>query len=370
MATGARAAVFQSERATEWAGLRPHRVRSFPSRHRLSHRQRAFAALAVSATLSATAACGKSSPPPAPAPSSAAEPEIAPYPTSRPVGTVVAVGDTPEGLVVDGSGEAVVALRHPDAIALVPLDGAHNVRRILTPGRARHLRLTTPAGPLLLPGEDTNVLYEVTLPAGRILARYPTLKQPHDAVAAGGKIWVTDELAGKISILGATSRSLRAGIQPGGLDTAGGRVAVADVRGNRLYVYDVKGEKQVAVLPAGAGPTHVVQVGPTMVAVADTRGNEVLLYGLDGTPRLLSRLALPGGPYGLAADPSRHRLWVTLSGRNQVVRVEVNRTSLRATSVRLNTVQQPNSVAVDRSTGDVVVAGATKNGSLQLLGPQ
>ncbi len=137
----------------------------------------------------------------------------------------------------------------------------------------------------------------------------------------------------------------------------------------RLYVYDVKTERQIAVLPAGAGPTHVERVGPTTVAVADTRGSAILLYDLSGRPRQVFRLPLPGGPYGLAADPARHRLWVALSGRNQLVRIDVDGSRLRATSVRYATVQQPNSVAVSAATGELVVAGATPKGTLQLVNP-
>jgi DNA-binding beta-propeller fold protein YncE len=155
------------------------------------------------------------------------------------------------------------------------------------------------------------------------------------------------------------------------LDTAAGRVAVADVRGNALYVFDVKTQKRVAVLPAGAGPTHVVRVGPSTVAVADTRGNAVLLYDLSGHPRQVFRLSLPGGPYGLAADPSRDRLWVALSGRNELVQVDVDVDDLRlrTTGIRIPTVQQPNSVAVSPTTGTLIVAGATEGGTLQILKP-
>jgi DNA-binding beta-propeller fold protein YncE len=188
-------------------------------------------------------------------------------------------------------------------------------------------------------------------------------------VEAGGESWVTDELAGRISILGGSGggKSLPAGLQPGGLDTAGGRVAVADVRGNALYVFDVKSQRQVAVLAAGAGPTHVVHVGPTTVAVADTRGDAILLYDLSGHPRLLDRLPMAGGPYGLAADPGHHRLWVALSGRNQLVAIDIAGTRLRATSVRLATVQQPNSVAVSAATGELVVVGATPRGAVEFI---
>jgi YVTN family beta-propeller protein len=186
-----------------------------------------------------------------------------------------------------------------------------------------------------------------------------------------GHIWVTDELAGKLSVIdpgtGKATKTLAAGVQPGGLGAAGDRVAVADVRGKQLYVYDARTLRHVATLPAGAGPTHVVQVGPTMVAVADTRGNAVLLYDLQGKPKLLARLALAGGPYGLAADLARHVLWVALPGRNQLVKVNVSSKALADTDVRIPTVQQPNSVAVSAESGAVAVAGATTHGLLQLL---
>jgi hypothetical protein len=304
----------------------------------------------------------------APPSKTAAEPETAAAPTVTPAGTVIAVGDTPEGLVVDDpSGLAVAALRHPDSLALVSLSGAHQVRLVATPGRARHLRLLAPGGPLLFPAEDTNELIELALPAATVISKVPTRRQPHDAVEAGGRIWITDELAGTVTSIGAGGRTLPSGLQPGGLAAAAGRVAVADVRGNRLYVFDAKSQQQIAVLPAGAGPTHVVQVNATTVAVADTRGNAVLLYALDGKPRMVARLALAGGPYGLAADAARHHLWVALSGRNQLVRLDVQDNRLVRSSVTLPTVQQPNSVAVSEATGEIVVAGATPKGQLQLV---
>ena len=68
------------------------------------------------------------------------------------------------------------------------------------------MRLAAPGGPLLLPGEDANALFEVALLKGTITARYPTGRQPHDAVEVDGQVWVTDELAGRISILGGVGR--------------------------------------------------------------------------------------------------------------------------------------------------------------------
>ena len=318
--------------------------------------------------------CGGSAKPAGSPPSkTAAEPETAPAPSVAPAGVVIPVGDTPEGLVVDDPSKlAIAALRRPDSLALVSLTGTHQVRLVATPGRARHLRLLAPGGPLLFPAEDTDQLIELALPAATVISRTPTRKQPHDAVEAGGRVWITDELAGTVTSLGAGGRTLKAGLQPGGLAAAAGRVASADVRGNRLYVFDARTQRQVAVLPAGAGPTHVVQVDATTVAVADTRGDAVLLYALDGKPRMIARLPLAGGPYGLAADPARHQLWVALSGRNQLVRLDLvldkaGVAKLVRSNVTLPTVQQPNSVAVSTITGEVVVAGATKKGNLQLI---
>jgi DNA-binding beta-propeller fold protein YncE len=300
--------------------------------------------------------------------SPAAEPETAAAPSSRPAGTVISIGDTPEGVVVDDVTHlAVVALRRPDELAFVDLR-TRAIRRVTVPGRARHLRLARPGGPVLLPGEDSDVLAEIGLPQGTVLSSVHTRRQPHDAVAAGNRIWVTDELAASVSAIGPGGRTLPGPVQPGGLAAAGGRVAAADVRGNKLYVYDATSLTQVAVLPAGEGPTHVVEAGGSKVLVADSRGDAVLLYDLAGAPRLLDRLPLAGGPYGLAADLRRGRVEVALSGRNLLVGVDVVGDKLQLDPAPAQpTMQQPNSVAVDEATGHVVVAGATPKGELQLL---
>jgi len=78
------------------------------------------------------------------------------------------------------------------------------------------------------------------------------------------------------------------------------------------------------------------------------------------------RLFLPGGPYGVAVDPGRLRLWVTLPGRNEVVELPAH--GRPHVVARHPTVRQPDSVAVDASTGQAVVTGRT-DGVLQLVTP-
>ncbi len=104
--------------------------------------------------------------------------------------------------------------------------------------------------------------------------------------------------------------------------------------------------------------------------VADTRGDAILVFATDAGSRPLARagrFALPHGsaPYGLALDPVRRRLWVTLTARNELVSLPVD--GRAGPTRRLPTVQQPDAVAVDSALGTVAVTGRAQ-GVLQLIG--
>jgi DNA-binding beta-propeller fold protein YncE len=99
--------------------------------------------------------------------------------------------------------------------------------------------------------------------------------------------------------------------------------------------------------------------------VSDTRGDALLVFEVSPSVRQIARLELPGSPYSVAYDARRDRVWVTLTGRNEVV--EIDATASPPTVLnRLPTVRQPNTVAVDAGTGRVFVTG-TADGVLQLL---
>ena len=166
------------------------------------------------------------------------------------------------------------------------------------------------------------------------------------------------------------SHDSRGPIQPGGVGAVGSRAGVVDVRGALLYVYDAASLTAVGTVPAGNGPTHAVPDGSGRLVVADTRGDALLTYdlgGASGPVRQVGRQPLPGKPYGLAVDETRHQLWVALSATNVLVRFRVEAGGLRELA-RYPTVRQPNSLAVDESTGAVDVAGGT-DGDLQILAP-
>ncbi|MBJ7472513.1 MAG: hypothetical protein JHD16_14500, partial [Solirubrobacteraceae bacterium] len=79
---------------------------------------------------------------------------------------------------------------------------------------------------------------------------------------------------------------------------------------------------------------------------------------------LSRRVYVAGAPYGVATDETRKRLWVTLTARNELVEFGLH--GRPHILQRIPTVRQPNSVAVDPESGDVLVAGRTE-GQLQLL---
>lgn len=312
-----------------------------------------FAVAAVAA-----AGCGSSAELPP-----AAEPAASPPLTRAPAGKVVRIGGNPEGIAADPrTGLVAIGVRNPDALLLV--DGASRriVRRVRLPESPRHLQLARAGGPVLVPAERANELVRVPLPRGPISrARVGTF--PHDASAEGGRVFVADERADSLSVLEGrrTVATLDAPVQPGGLASADGRVAVVAVRERALEVFDARSLRSLGKAPAGVGPTHVVTLGGRFYVV-DTAGGALLEFGLEPGLTLRSRFALRGSPYGVAVDPVRRRIWVTLTALNRVVELSDDGRALR----RFPTVRQPNAVAVDSRSGRVFLASRT-DGELQVI---
>lgn len=294
----------------------------------------------------------------------AAEPPVSPPLARAPAGTTFDVGSEPEGLVVNGDIAAVVT-RDPSALTQVSLDDQAVTRRTPLPATARHLAVASPGGPVLIPVEQSDELIEAQLGGDRTRS-IAVGDHPHDAVAAGGRIFVGDEFSDQVTVLdhGHAIASLDAAEQPGGLAATDGYVVVVAVAERVLGIYDATNLREVAELGAGEGPTHVVATGGR-AWVADTDGDRIVAYAVDGHPRLLASAAPGGSPYGLAIDPRRMRLWVTLPDRNQVVAFDVTGARPRELG-RYPTLRQPNSVAVDERDGSAVIAGRAA-GKLELI---
>ncbi len=100
---------------------------------------------------------------------------------------------------------------------------------------------------------------------------------------------------------------------------------------------------------------------------ADTRGDAIRVFDPLPAPREVAAVAQPGGPYGIAYDAARDRLWVASSGTNEVVGYDMSQPAPREIR-RFSTVQNPYSVGVDSQTGRLVVAGVTA-AALQVVEP-
>jgi DNA-binding beta-propeller fold protein YncE len=283
----------------------------------------------------------------------------------------VPVGAAPEGVVADPQTHIVaVGVRDPFALTLLDATTGAVLRKVALPGALRHLQLAGPGGPVLVPDEGSNRLLRVALPGGEITSQVITGVVPHDATqAANGTVFVANELGHSVvAVRGDQVVHTFTGVtQPAGLASAGNLVGLVDVRENTLTVYDAQRLQQVAELPAGAGPTHVVADKRGHLAVIDTRGGAVLLYELQPTIRQVGRVELPGTPYGVAYDPVRDRLWVTLTGLNEVIGLNLDPNAV-VSATPLPTVRQPNTVAVDSSTGRLFVTG-TAEGVLEIIEP-
>jgi DNA-binding beta-propeller fold protein YncE len=285
---------------------------------------------------------------------------------------VVTVAGEPEGVAVDTDGLVAVNVHAPDGLVLFDIAHPTQARFVPLPGSARHLELAGPTGPLLVPEESADRLVEVALPSGALVASVPVGRQPHDAAAAdGGRVFVGDELANTVDVVEAdgTTKVVAAPLQPGGVAASpdGSTVVVVGVRGRRITAYRSDGVA-IGTANCGAGPTHVVAGDGGLFWVLDTNGGAVLAFrvGANG-PVQVARLPVGGRPYGVAYDGRRHTLWVTLTAMNQLMGLQLHGASV-VRRVVYATVRQPNTVAIDAATGELVVTGSGSPGALELIG--
>lgn len=298
-------------------------------------------------------------------------PEESSPPAPEPAGRVVEVGNEPEGIVADPeTGLVAVGLRNPNELALVDGSSGEVVRDVELPASPRHLQLAAPGGPVLVPAESADSLVQVSLPEGEITAETTVGTSPHDAAAApDGRIFVGNEYGDNVSVVEGDSETekIETAQHPGGVAvTDDGLVGVVSVGELSLEVFDASTLESQGSVDAGEGPTHIVAGPENRFYVTDTSGDAILVYEARPKPEQIGSVSLPGQPYGIAIDPERGHLWVTID--KYVVQYALEGDTLREIA-RYPTVSKPNTVAVDTASGRVFVAGRA-NGELQILDPQ
>ena len=140
--------------------------------------------------------------------------------------------------------------------------------------------------------------------------------------------------------------------------TQGNTAVVLDRGQTSVTTLNSDGTKPEQALRAGRGATTMAADTAGRVLVADTRGGELLVYGVD--PLILrQRFPVPDSPYGLAASGTPTGLvWVTQTEINTVIGYDLA-TGIPVEKVRYRTVQQPNTLAFDDTSGTLyVVSGA------------
>ncbi len=107
------------------------------------------------------------------------------------------------------------------------------------------------------------------------------------------------------------------------------------------------------------------------LAPTTTPGGAVFVERIDPQLAQVAKIDAPGKPYGLAYYAARRRLYVTLTASNLLRLIDVSDATKPRILGDVPTVQQPNSVAVDPRSGNVLVTGSDPDAGsgLQIVTP-
>jgi len=289
---------------------------------------------------------------------------VSPPTTVAPAGSVTPLTGTPTALAIAPEARLLaVAVAEPPSVLLYRLGDTDALTAPKT------VRLTAPAEALTVDGDallasvgKSGELVRITSdgkakPAATVsgetvsAARFGdrTLVAVRDrravAVLGGDKVYrmITGDLMSVDQVL-----------------TTGDHAVVLDRLRNAVFELDVRAGTVSQGLRAGQGATNAVTDRYGRVLVTDTRGGALLAFSLD--PLLLRQnYPVPGAPYALAYDRERDLAWVTLTETNEVVGYDIAGEQPEE-KYRFPSVAQPDAVAVDPSSGRVVVASGTGKG--------
>ena len=139
--------------------------------------------------------------------------------------------------------------------------------------------------------------------------------------------------------------------------TVGDTAVVLDRGQTSVTALSADGDPRQA-LRAGLGATSIAADAAQRVLVTDTRGGQILVFTVDP---LIERQAypVPDSPFGVVGSPTL--VWVSQTASNTVVGYDLA-TGIPVERVRYPTVQQPDALAYDDSTGTLYVVSGTGAG--------
>ncbi len=299
----------------------------------------------------------------------AAEPAESPPLTQEPTGEVRAIGMGAEGMIFhERSNSVAVGLREPYRLAFVDPERLSIRRQYVLTNPVRHLGLSPGGLNVIVPIESANKIREIR-PDRPIGPEIATGEHPHDATSAQGKLFIADEFGDTVSVIKGDEvvQTLPAPAQPGGIAATENRyISVITVAERVLQVYDADTGEELGQIPAGTGPTHIETIGE-YAYVADTEGDVVRKFRIGPEPEEVATVPAPGVPYGIAVDPERELLWVTLTATNRLAGYSISGSTPRRVAT-YPTIRQANTVTVNPANGDVFVASRT-NATIQRISP-
>ncbi|HEX2213748.1 MAG TPA: hypothetical protein VHH12_09925 [Mycobacterium sp.] len=237
-------------------------------------------------------------------------------------------------------------------------------------GHARTVSLPTAATAMAGDGQGRVYLstrggyYRVDLGAGAATMVDVEGRQDTDFTAiarrADGKL-VLGSADGTVFTLGSdtvVAAELKIFARVDALVTQGNTTVVLDRGQTSVTTLSEDGSNDQEALRAGDGATTVVADPAGRVLVADTRGEELLVFGTD--PLIMrQRYPVPDAPYGLTGSSTL--AWVSQTATNTVVGYDLA-TGIPVEKVRYRTVQQPNALAYDGSSGTLYVVSGSGAG--------
>lgn len=293
-----------------------------------------------------------------------ARPALSPPATATPAGRVLPLGGHPEAAVFD-TATATLAVFTPGA-------GPQAPAALTLFGRSGAPRpLALPAGVTAVTGDGRGTVYaaargavlDIDLAAGRVasspVAGEATTEFTAIARRADGRLVLGSADGTAFTLAADLTVAHRAPVfaRVDAIVTQGDIAVVLDRGQTSVTELGADGAPGLA-LRAGLGATGIAADPAGRVLVADTRGGQLLAFTVDP---LMERQAypVPDAPFGLAG--SARLTWVSQTATNTVVGYDLA-TGIPVEKVRYPTVQQPNSLAYDDSSGTLYVVSSSGAG--------
>ncbi|WP_420714229.1 YncE family protein [Gordonia sp. SL306] len=293
-----------------------------------------------------------------------------PGPAAAPAGAVVPTPAHSRGLAIDSSTVAVLdpagttVLRYAtDRISDVPQ------------------RSTTPPLTRIVGGGDGSFLGVGSDVIARIAADGAVTTTPISAAdptavartasgqvllgTADGRLLVFDRDLQPVRVIDKFIRVDDITVSPSGADLSDEQVVVLDRAQSSVTPVTISDGDLGPALRAGNGATNSTVDRYGRVLVANTRDDEII--GFFGSPLVMRfRYPVSAGPYAVDYDDTHNLMWVSTTANNEVVAYDLSGGEPVAKQ-RFPAVAQPDSIAVDNTSGTVYVL--SDRGGLQVVPP-